>query len=141
MLDNKQDFPISIRISSDLLIGIRQSGQTNSDFIREAIQEKLEKENLDIINEEIEGRQREIKNLEKRKKLLVQKQKETKDISMEEIAFLLEAKEKISKNPLFLDGQHSRYCNLFPKPYKISKQDFIKLLDEAENQNQEKQII
>lgn len=134
-----KDYVVNTRIPEELFFQINDYIKLNpglkpSDVLREALYCYLENINEDFLKTNIESYELKIKKMKEQIDLIKIKQNNIKKIPQKEIDFLLESKEVIDKNPYFLEGRINSYIALFKKPYKVSKQDFFKLLGEAEKQ-------
>ena len=143
-LKENNDVPVSSRLPPEL--GLRLVSRCNdqeidkSVFIREAIDEKLEREDIDYLEEKEKKLIKELEKLQVHKKILGQKRDESVNLSSEEISELMDAKNSIQDNPMFLEGRISRFRNIFTKPYQISRPEFFKLIEKAEQAEAAKQI-
>lgn len=132
----EQKAPVSARIPLDLFSNlyteIRKTGQNRSEFIQEAIEDKLLNDSKELIEAEI-------KFLEKRVEILKIKLKEAKEkksdmnkLTDEEKDFLKESREVLGRDPTFIKGRINLYKNAFNKYYKISESEFWELMDSVE---------
>jgi len=128
-------FELSTSISTYLALN---PGQTYSDLIRNILEDFFSKQDHKFISDKVNKYKRIIEELEESKNILQLKEKNIKKIPSKEIEFLLESKETIEKNPNYLLGKIDSYTNIFKKSYKISIQDFFKLIMEAEKQCKKK---
>ena len=139
--DNLRVNFVGIKFSSnehnDILLAAENSGLGKSQYIRKAIEEKLLNDNPKLLKKRRKELQEEIEKIDKQIKLFEQKKQESTNLTEKETQFLIESKQKIERNPNFLDGQISLFLNNFGKPCKISRKDFYKLMDEAETQEKE----
>ena len=128
-----KDNLITVRLTTEevyrLNLFLETKGISVSNFVREAIDEKLTKDNPEYLSQKEKELVLEIEKIRKQKKFLRNRKKEK--ISEEEKKFLTESKEIISKNPAYIEGRLKKYINDFNKS-KISKQEFSKLIEEAE---------
>jgi len=131
---------VSARISQTLLLEIhqeiRETGKKLNEFITEAIEEKLLSDNSDFLKAEINKRGRELDVLKKRLETISEKKKNINHIPSQEISFLIETKRIIERDPTFLSGRIRLYKNRFAKHYRMSEQEFLTLLDNAEVQRE-----
>lgn len=139
-MEGEQTTPISARVPLTLLAEIhkelKETGKNMNEFINEAVRDKLYNEsNVELINKEIEYHQEIVKNLEGKKKQHIEKEKVFDKIPEKEISFLLETKELLEREPTFVHGRINLYKNKFGKHFKISPNDFFKLLNKAEEQH------
>ncbi len=136
MEKEEQKAPVSARIPlelfSSLYTEIKKTGQSRSEFVQEAIEEKLLNDNRELIEAEI-------KYLEKRTEILKVKLTQAKEkksdmnkLSEAEIDFLKAARDVLIENPTFIKGRINLYKNTFNKYYKISEQEFWELIDRIE---------
>ncbi len=143
--DNLRNNSIQARLTNDEILEInlfcKNTGMKRSNFLRDAIKEKLQNDNPKYLTKRKKELQEELERIKKQEKFFEQKTQESTNFTKAEIQFLIESKEKIEKNPNFLDGCINKFINDFGKPYKISRNDFYKLMDEVENQSQEEKII
>lgn len=130
-----------MRIGEEHDLGIRNSGIERSDFIRQAIQEKLEKEDDDFINKQIRIKKEELERLETYKKLMKEKELIKSNIPKGELPWLIETKKMIQNRPEYINGRLRLYLKQFSKSYKLTKKEFLELLQEAENQYIEKEVV
>lgn len=140
MPEEKQPLiPQSIRITTEQFAIIKELNINLSEWVRQ----KLDGELLDIksLEKEIEKKKEDLEKLENWRKTLQQKQEESENIPEEELKFLIESKKKIEEVPHFITGRMSLWQNKFKKPYRLSKAEFFALLQKAENQQHEKEIV
>ncbi len=135
-MEREQTIPISARIPLSLLAEVqkelKETKQNMNEFINESVKDKLYNNiNLDLIEKQIELYKELINNLENKKKESVEKEKSFNEISKAEISFLLETKELLEKDPTYIQGRINLYKNKFGKHFRISINDFFKLLDKA----------
>ncbi len=123
---------ISIILFAELCNEIKDIGQTKSEFIKEAIEEKLLNHNKELIAAEIKYLEHKISILKAKEVQAKTKKKDMNKPSKEEIEFLKESKDILIKDPTFISGRINLYKNLFGKYYKISEQNFWELLDKVE---------
>lgn len=105
-----------------------------SDVLREALSNFLQQQDKDYLDKKIQEYNIILKKLEEEKKIMNLKNKNIQKLSKAEIEFLKESKDIIEKNPFYIEGRIESYINTFKKPYKLTKQDFFKLLIEAEDE-------
>ena len=143
--DNLRNNFVGIKFSSnehlDLTLACKGRGVDKSEFIREAVFEKLQRENGGYLKKQEKELLESLEQNRKQQELLGKKKTDRKKIPKKELLWLLETKEMIERSPEFVDGRLNLYTNKFPKPYKTTKQDLFKLMEEAEIQSQEKQIL
>lgn len=121
--ENKQ--PLSIRMPVDILLEVRNSGQNVSDWLRDASIEKLERENSNVIKQQIEELEKKKKTLEQRKQQREKTEKERKDLfsdlSDEELNHMRKTKEQINI-------WYKKFQNQFPDK-NISFDKFKQILE------------
>jgi len=127
---------VSSRISEEQYNQIIISEENVSEFIKKAIQERLNSVSLDSINKKIKEHKEKIEILENRKKLFKQKESQKKNIPKEELTWFSETNKILKNNPEFFEGRYNQYLNIFPKSYSFTKQDFKAILDEVSTQIQ-----
>lgn len=130
---------ITIRITTEQFALIKDLNINLGEWVRQ----KLNEDFLDIkgVDKEIERKTSELEELKKKQKILLIKQEESKNISKEELEWLIETKKVIDRNPLFLEGRLRKYLNDFKKPYNLAKAEFLNLLNKAEEKSRENQIL
>ena len=132
---------VGVKFSSsehnDILLAAENSGLDKSEYIRQAIEEKLINDNPKLLKKRKKELQEELEKIEKQEEIFKQKNNESTNLTDNEIKFLIESKEKVERNPNFLDGRINLFINDFGKTYKLSRKDFYKLMDEAETQEKE----
>lgn len=135
---------IGLRFSSeenlDLILSAKNSGSTISDYIREAVREKMSRENGSYLEKRKKELLQELEEIKQQQNLLDKKDEEKKNLPEIEINFLIEAKRRIERNPQFLEGLINKYMNEFGKVYKVSRKDFYELIAEAETQHSVQQL-
>jgi len=136
-----QTLPISTRVTLEELAAIKMSGETVADFLKNAIEEKLVMENADFVYKKLQDLENDKKVLLLKKGLIDKKAQNFKKIPNKEIGWLIETKKILEKQPLFIDGRISLYLNIFKKPYKLSKPEFFKLIQEADVQQEERMVL
>lgn len=137
MSQNEQKAPVSARVPlelfADLYTELKYTGQNRSQFIQEAIEEKLLNCNKELIEAEVKYLEKKIKILKKRAEQIKTKKQKIKEQSKEEINFLKESREILGKNPNFIKGRIKLYKNLFNAyELRITEQDFWEMLDKVE---------
>jgi len=145
-MEKEQTTPISARIPLSLLAEIHkeleETNQNMSDFIEKAIKDRLFNYcNQELLDSEIAYHKQIIQNLERKKEESEEKEKTLLKIPKSEIQFLLKTKKIIEDNPLYCIGRINLYKNKFNKHYRISEQDFFKLLRQAEDQAKANEIL
>ena len=133
MVEREQTMSISGRIPiilfSELCTEINHTHQTRSEFIKEAIEEKLLNENKEVLEAEIRYMEKKLEALRSKKEQIKVKKKDMNKIPSGEIPFLKETKKVLEQDPLFLKGRISLYKNKFKKNYRISEQEFLELVE------------
>lgn len=132
------DQRVSVWVSLDQLHDIKISGLGVSEYIRDAIDIKRGMENHEFIEQRKKELEKEFDRLEKQQALIEKQRTDFKKIPEKEMSWLVECKKLLDQKPDFTDGRLKIYINNFPKPYRITKQLFFKLMDEAEIQTQER---
>jgi len=125
---------ISQSIFAEICSEINGSKRSLSDWLKEAVDEKLLSENKDKLEREIAIKEEELQILKKKKELFREKEKDIQKISDTEISFLLETKRVVEQDFTFIKGRINLYRNKFGKAYKISEQEFMQLLNSAYEQ-------
>jgi len=143
MIENEQTTPISARVPLTLLAEIhkelKESGINMNEFLNGAIKDKLYNSiNIELINKEIAYHKEIVKNLESKKKENADKEKVFDKIPQKDMPFLLETKKLLDKDPTYILGRINLYKNKFGKQFKISPEEFFKLLDKAEIQSKKR---
>lgn len=123
---------IPLNLFAELCNEIKDIGQTKSEFIKEAIEDKLLNYNKELIEAEIKYLEKKVSILKAKKVQAKTKKKEMDKLSESEIQFLKESKDILIKNPTFIKGRINLYKNLFGKYYKIGEQEFWELMDKVE---------
>ncbi len=146
MMEDEQTTPISARISLTLLSEIhkeiKDTGKSRSDFVEDAIKEKLFGESSsELLEKEIAYHESIVNNLKKKKQQHKEKEKVLSKIPEREISFLLETSKLLEENPTYCEGRINLYRNKFGKHYRISPNDFFELCYKAVDQNKEKQLM
>ena len=135
--NEEQSVPITARIPlglfADLCSEIKDIHQTRSEFMKEAIEEKLISDNKELIESKIKYMEKEVEILKAKKDQIKERKKEVVKITQEEIDFLKETREILLKDPSFLWGRIKLYKNSFNKHYRISEENFWELLDKVDN--------
>ena len=133
---DEQKAPVSARIPislfANLYTELKHTGQNRSEFIQEAIEEKLTNSDKELMLAEINYMEKKIEILKNKVKTVKEKKEDMNKLSKEEIKFLKESAEKLGKDPTFTKGRINLYKNLFNKHYAISEQEFWELLNKAE---------
>lgn len=119
--------PYSVRLRPDQIATIQQLNINLSDWSRRKFDEDFM--SPEEIDKNIKNLQEQIERLKLRKIMANRKIEERKNISENEIDFLLETKEIIERDPEYLDGRIGLYLNKFGKPFKISRKEFYDLLE------------
>ena len=132
---------VASRIPEDHYNQIILSGEKPAEFIRKAIEEKLGNSNLETINKKIKQHQETVEKLKIKKKLIQEKENRIINTPKKELDWISETAILLKENPHIFEGRYSYYCNVFPKDYKVTKQDFKKILDYAENKNKEVEVL
>lgn len=141
MSNSEFEIYVGMRISEEQQLAISKSGQNKTDFIREAINEKIVREDKEFLNKQIRIKKEEIEKLENFKKIIQEKEEHKANIPSNELTWLLKTREIILQRPEFVVGRLKLYLNTFPKTFKVSQKEFLELLQEAENQYHEKKSI
>ncbi len=135
-METEQKAPVSARIPLDLFSSlyteIKKTGQNRSEFVQEAIEEKLLNDNKELIEAEIKFLEKRIKILKVKLIQAKEKKSDLNKLSPEETKFLQESLDVLIQNPTFIKGRINLYKNTFSKYYKISEQEFWELLDKVE---------
>lgn len=126
---------INLDLLGDINLELKKTGKKMAQWIKEAIEEKLQNDNAEILDAEIEFLQKKLELLLKRKLLIKDKVKNIKNVPENEIKFLIETKKIIDKDYSYLPGRIRLYKNQFRKNYKISEQEFLEMLDNAHAQS------
>lgn len=136
MIEKDQTTPITARIPVTLFVElcneIRETGQNKSEFVKEAVEEKLLYDNKEMLEAEIKYLEKKIVILKNKVKTFKEKKKSMKTLSPQEIEHLKRSKEVLSRDPTFIRGRINLYKNTFNKTYRISEQEFWELLDKVE---------
>jgi len=123
---------IPLELFADLLREINDSGQNKSEFVKEAIEEKLINDNKELMIAEIKYMEKKIEILKNKVNQFKEKKKQMSSLSPLEMEHLKKSKEILIKDPSFIKGRISLYKNTFNKHYRISEQEFWELLDKVE---------
>ena len=132
MRESEKSNNINVRISLDEIIAIKQSGMNISDFVRQSIQNELIRTSPNFLEKREKEIFEELEQIKQQKKLFELKKEESTNLTKQEIKALLESKKILETNPVFLEGRLNKFINEFGKSYKISKAEFINLMEEAE---------
>lgn len=146
MPEDNQTTPMSVRVKVSTLLEMNKeiegTNKTLPDFVREAIEEKLTNDNKEILEQELKKAEWIVKALKNKKKNFVEKEKIIQRIPEKEISFFLDTKKVIEQNPQFIQGRINLYKNKFNKNHlRISIQEFLQMIEGANNQHQEEQIL
>jgi len=135
MPEKDQTTSISARVPLDLFVEIRQeineTGQTMTEFMKDAAEEKLSNVNEQMLDSEIKMLESKLEILKNKKGRVKEKKQDLKKIPEEEIPFLKETKELLFKSPEYTKGRIKLYQNRFNKHYRVSEQEFWDLLDKV----------
>lgn len=127
--------PVAARIPLSLLADIhnelQESNKNMSQFIQEALEEKLTNNNKEFLDAEILKKETELKILREKRETVAQIKKDIFQVPKEEIPFLLETKKIVDRDPTFITGRIQLYKNKFRKRHRISEQDFLLMMDNA----------
>lgn len=135
------DQKVSAWLSMEQVHDIKISGLSLSEYIRDSVDMKRLTENNEFIQEKKKELEKELLRLTKHQDLIEKQKQDFKKIPEKEISWLLDCKRLLEDKPDFTDGRMKIYVNNFPKPYRITKQHFFKLMEEAENQSQEREVF
>lgn len=126
-MKNQGLVPFSIRLRPDQIVKINQFEINLGEWVRD----KFDKDFMssEEIDKKIAELQEQIETLNGRKALNIKDTKQKDSFSKKEIDFLLKTREILSKDKGYLDGRISKYTNDFGKPFKLSRQDFLELLE------------
>lgn len=125
---------INLSLLSEIHHELQKSGKKISFWIKEAIEEKLQNDNSELLNARINYLKAELKILENKSNETKQKKKDISSINEEEMPFLLWSKKLLEINPNLIKGKIKDYKNRFSKNYRITIQDFYELVQNAEVQ-------
>lgn len=123
--------PVSARLTQEQVLAIKLTGETSSDFVRKAVDERLISQDSDFIKKKIKELKENIKILEKRQKEIESKEKEKNILTEKEIRFFIESDEILKRKPEVLDGRINLYTNLFMKTYTLSRKEFLEKIKES----------
>ena len=131
-----QKAPVSARIPislfANLYTELKYTGQNRSEFIQEAIEEKLTNSDKELMLAEIKYMEKKIEILKNKVEKFKEKKEDMNKLTEEEREFLKESAELLGKDPTFVKGRISLYKNLFNKHYPISESEFWDLLNKTE---------
>jgi hypothetical protein len=125
----------SIRLRPDQIASIKQLSINFSSWARNRFDEEFT--SPEEIDKNINNLQEQIDNLKIKKNIINKKIEEDKIISKDELDYLLETKELLSRNPDYLDGRISLYTNKFLKSFQPTRNQFLDLLKRAERIKEE----
>ncbi len=128
-------------IFGDIIQEINGTDMNLSKWLREAVEEKLTNDNKEKLDIEIKYHEDILNSLKKRKDLFKEKEKDFSKIPAGEVSFLLETGKILEKDFSFIKGRINLYKNRFNKSYRISEQDFMKLINQAQEQAMEKSTM
>lgn len=145
-MEKEQTNPISARFPLSLFVEmqkeLRETTQNMSEYIIEAVKEKLFSESsAELLDKEIAYHESIVNNLKKKKEHHNEKKQILLKIPKIEIPFLIETQKLLEENPTFCEGRINLYKNKFGKHYRISPNDFFELCSKAEDQFKEKQTM
>ena len=145
-MDKEQTNSISARFPLSLFVEmqkeLRETKQNMSEFIIEAVKDKLFNESSpELLDKEIAYHESITEHLKKKKKHHNEKKKILLKIPEREIDFLIETYKILERDPTFCEGRINLYKNKFGKQYRISSNDFFELCSKAEDQVKEKQVM
>lgn len=131
---NKEDtsIPVSTRLPSEIIAAIKLSGKQTAEFLREAVEDKLSLQNLDYLQERIKEKEEELKILRNKKNEIEGREKEKDTMTPQEIEFFVEADKILKNKPEVLDGRIDLYTNLFMKPFKLTRKEFLSKIVKAQ---------
>ena len=118
---------INLELLGDINLELKRTGKKMAQWIKEAVEEKLQNDNSEVLEAEIQFVKSKLSLLEKRKLSIKDKVDNLKQIPSSEIPFLLQTKKLLISDPTFIKGRINLYKNKFSKTYKISDQDFYDL--------------
>ena len=122
---------VGVRVELGIIVAMKQAGLSISDFVRYAIVEKLERENLSFLQTKKKELQQELDKIEQREKLLINVKPISDALQPEELTYLLESKKLIGERPELLEGRINLYFNNFGKIKKPTRFEFNTLLERA----------
>ena len=135
MIEKEDSITIASRIPLSLFAEVhaelRETGQTKSEFIKEAIESKLSEDNEKMLDLEIKMLESKLEILKNKKGRTKEKKQDLKKIPGEELPFLKQTKELLFKSPEYTKGRIKLYQNKFNKHYRVSEQEFWDLLDKV----------
>lgn len=130
-----QTIAINVRIPIELFAEMSKELSdiklTRSEFVRDAIEEKLASDNRELMEQKIKYMEKELEVLKLKCNQIKTKRKEMEKIPVGEMEFLKETKILLEKDPTFLKGRIQLYKNRFNKQFRISQADFWDLLDKV----------
>ena len=136
---------ISARIPTlefhEIMMEIRDTKKTISEWIQEAINEKLNNESEHMTELNLQYHKSIIESLEQKKENSAQKKQDLIKLPLNEMVHLKNDKKFLFENPHFITGRISKYRNEFRKKYRISEQDYYQLMDLAEEQSKVNEIL
>ncbi len=136
---------IGTRINLNLLGEINQelkrTGKRMAAWIKEAVEEKLQNDNKEILDAEIKFLESKLGLLQKRKISMKEKEEDINKIPESEIPFLIQSKQILERDPIFVKGRIAKYKNDYHKTYKISEQDFYELMENAAVQYELEKVV
>ena len=112
-----------------------------SDFVRQAIAEKVERENEKFLLKRKRELQEELESIYEIEKSIHQKNEDKAKLSDKEILFFLESDKILAQRPEVIDFRIRLYIQEFRKTYNLSKGDFYSLIEEARTQEAERHIF
>ncbi len=125
--------PITARIPLDLfaeiMSEIKDTNQTRSEFIKEAIEEKILNDNKEFMEAEIKCMEKKVEILKNKVKTFKKKKKNLNEPTAAEIDFLKQSLIILEENPHFIKGRISLYKNTFNKHMRLSEQEFWELMN------------
>jgi hypothetical protein len=136
---------IDFRVSEDLydLLILSPSFKLlgKSEFIRQALSEKLEREDIDFLFKRKKELKHDLQIIESLEKDLLNKKEDQSKLPEKEIIFLLNAKQKIELHPENVGGLIRKYIFEFQKKYKVTLADFYLLIDKADELDTKNNVL
>lgn len=133
--DKDTTIPVSTRLDSETILAIKTSGESPAEFLRKAVDERLNGQDINYIEEKIKEKEEELKILKKKKYEIEGIQKQRDNLSQEEIDFFLESDRILKSRPEFLDGRIDLYTNVFMKPFKLTRKEFLSKIVKVQTEN------